>query len=178
MPLQSTLAIPLPSPHGPRLTRSDTRSDGQTREVAFANRSVLIARRLAGIAMHVRVPLSSYQGVVLSLAGAPGGGAVHMVGLKHRDPDLSIPLCEAADAEEIALRWTEWARSLSLPRLVERTPGVLENVDSATLPRPQPRRRGSSVNRRRPRFARRRKMGALKRLAIAYRDEREIICYE
>jgi hypothetical protein len=174
---KSLLARSLTAMGGPQLTRSDSRADGRVREVAFADQSVIIARRLAGIVMRVRVPLSSYEGVELCLAAVPGGAGIHTVGLRHRDPDLSIPLCEAADAEEITRQWTHWAQSLVLPQLVERTPDALETAESVDLA-PKPRRRGSAVARRRTRFGRRRKMGTLSRLTIAYREEREIICYE
>jgi hypothetical protein len=173
--------MPLPSAnevaHGTTLTRTDARSDDQRREIVFRGHSVVIARRVAGIAMRVRVPLASYQGVALLLAEAGAGEAVHKVELKHRDPELSVPLVEAGDATEIAAEWNAWAQSLSLPRLFEEMPGGPRSSDDGKI-LPGPRRRGSLVARRRTRFARRRKMGALQRLAVTYRDEREIVCYE
>jgi hypothetical protein len=167
--------MPLQTAHETALTRSDARSDDRRREVAFRDRSVVIARRVAGIAMHVRVPLASYQGVRLSLAAEREGRALHTIELLHRDPDLSVPLFEAADPRVIAAEWCAWANSLSLPRLFEDFPedSALGHGNSAP-----PRRRGSAVARRRTRFSRRRKIGALWRLAITYRDEREIISYE
>ena len=84
------------------LTRADARADDRRREVAFGNQSVVIARRVSGIAMQVRVPLCSYRGVALSLAEGRDGEAVHRIEILHRDPDLSIPLCEASDAADIA----------------------------------------------------------------------------
>jgi hypothetical protein len=89
-----------------------------------------------------------------------------------------LPLCEASDATEIAAEWSAWAKSLALPRLLEQVGGQLESVDPATAISPAPRRRGSAVAKRRTRFARRRRMGVLQRLATTYRDEREIVCYE
>lgn len=65
---------------------ADARSDDRTRKIAFSSRSVLIARRVAGIAMRVEVPLSCYRGVALSLAAEPETGAVHRIELLHRDP--------------------------------------------------------------------------------------------
>ncbi len=82
MPVQNPAAV----------RTSDARSDDRTREIAFSSRSVLIARRVAGIAMRVEVPLSSYRGVALSLGAEPEAGAVHRIELLHRDPDLSILL--------------------------------------------------------------------------------------
>ena len=176
MPHQNLATTPA---RNDRLTRSDARADDRLREIVFRGPSVVIARRMAGIAMRVRVPLSSYRGVALSVAGEAAGEPLHKLELLHHDPDLTIPLIEAADVMEIAVEWAAWAQSLSLPRLVERTPGKLEAVEEAGAGAlPAPRRRGSAVAKRRTRFARRRKMGALQRLATTYREEREIICYE
>jgi hypothetical protein len=165
MPLQT---------HQTALTRSDARADNRQREIAFRDQSVVIARRVAGIAMHVRVPLTSYRGVRLSLASEREGEALHTIELLHRDPDLSVPLFQAADPRVIAAEWCAWAKSLSLPRLFE------DFSESAAPERviALSRRRGSAVAPRRTRFARRRKIGALSRLATTYHDEREIIAYE
>ncbi|HEX3180059.1 MAG TPA: DUF6101 family protein [Beijerinckiaceae bacterium] len=161
------------------LTRADARADDQRREIAFGNQSVVIARRVSGIAMRVRVPLCSYRGVALSLAEDRDGEAVHRIALLHRDPDLSIPLAETVDLAEIAAEWTAWAEGLALPRLIERAPGEIEAVEAmGPGALPAPRRRGSAVARRRTRFSRRRRMGTPARLAITYRGEREIISYE
>jgi hypothetical protein len=177
MPLQSPLAAETFAREA-RLTRRDARADDSIREIAFRGASVLIARRVAGIAMRVRVPLASYRGVALSVGADGEGEALHRIELIHRDPDLSVPLLEASDAGEIAAEWTAWAQSLALPRLLERAGGQLECVDPTAALAPPPRRRGSAVAKRRTRFSRRRRMGTLERLAVAYRDEREIVCYE
>lgn len=158
------------------LIRVDARADDRCREVAFGPGAVMIARRVSGIAMRIRVPLSSYRGVALWLAE---GRTLHRIELLHRDPDLSVPLGEAADPQEIAAEWTAWADSLALPRLFEGEPCRLEEMRTqcgGLLP--APRRRGSALARRRTRFSRRRRMGALERLATAYRGEREIIASE
>jgi hypothetical protein len=170
------MLMPVQNPAAVRT--SDARSDDRTREVAFSSRSVLIARRVAGIAMRVEVPLSSYRGVALSLGAEPEAGAVHRIELLHRDPDLSILLKETTNSDEIAIEWSAWAETLSLPRLFEPAPMAGDSLDAAAASLPMPRRRGSVVARRRPRFSRRRRMGSQQRLAIAYRAEREIISYE
>jgi hypothetical protein len=157
---------------------SDARSDDRTREIAFRGRSVLISRRVAGIAMRVEVPLASYRGVTLSLGAELEAGAVHTIELLHRDPDLSILLKQTTDSDEIAVEWSAWADALSLPQLFEQAPAAGEPSDPAAPILPMPRRRGSAVARRRPRFSRRRKIGAQQRLAVTYREEREIVSYE
>jgi hypothetical protein len=181
MPLQSQIATKA-SIRDARLTRSDARADGCIREIAFGRSSVVIARRIAGIAMEVRVPLASYRGVALSVAssgeGEGEGEALHRIELLHRDPDLSVPLFEAHDVTEVGGEWNAWAQSLSLPRLLEGAEGQLESFDPAAAISPAPRRRGSAVAKRRTRFSRRRRIGTLQRLAVTYRDEREIVCYE
>jgi len=87
----------LQTAHETALTQYDARADDRRREVAFADRSVVIARRISGIAMRVQVPLASYQGVRLSLASQGEGESLHTIELLHRDADLSIPLFQAAD---------------------------------------------------------------------------------
>jgi hypothetical protein len=167
MPLQTALET--------ALTRTDARSDNRQREIAFADRSVVIARRVAGIAMRVQVPLTSYQGVRLSLGTEGEGATLHTIELLHRDPDLSVPLYQAADPRVIATEWCAWANSLSLPRLFEDFPADCTPGESVFA---APRRRGSAVAKRRTRFARQRKTGAQQRLALSYSGEREIISYE
>ncbi|MBV9394052.1 MAG: hypothetical protein JOZ84_06535 [Methylobacteriaceae bacterium] len=167
--------MPLQTTFGTALTRADARSDDRRREIAFAGRSVVIARRLAGISMRVQVPLASYQGVRLSLGTEREGETLHTIELLHRDPDLSVPLVEAADPRVIASEWCAWANSLSLPRLFEDFPADCSPGESILA---APRRRGSAVAKRRTRFARRRKTGAQQRLAVGYSGEREIISYE
>ena len=166
--------MPLQTVYGTALIRDDARADDRQREVAFGERSVVIARRVAGIAMRVRVPLASYRGVRLSLGAQGEGESLHRIDLLHRDPDLSIPLFQTADTGVLAAEWDSWAKSLSLPLLFEDFPAR----GSEEAPSPAPRRRGSAVAQRRTRFSRRRKLGAPERLAIAYRDEREIISYD
>src|SRR3954447_26049914 len=67
----------LQTAHETALTQYDARADDRRREVAFADRSVVIARRISGIAMRVQVPLASYQGVRLSLASQGEGESLH-----------------------------------------------------------------------------------------------------
>jgi hypothetical protein len=147
----------LQTAHETALTQYDARADDRRREVAFADRSVVIARRISGIAMRVQVPLASYQGVRLSLASQGEGKSLHTIELLHRDADLSIPLFQAADPQMIAAEWCAWANSLSLPRLFKDFPA---DYIPGQIPMPAPRRRGSAVGKRRTRFSRRRKMGA------------------
>ena len=170
------MLMPLQTSHEIALTRDDARADDRRREVAFGERSVVIARRVAGISMRVRVPLASYQGVKLSLGAEEEGAGLHKIELLHRDPDLSVPLFQTTDTKMLAAEWDSWAKSLSLPLIFEDFPARTKEDAPPALP--ASRRRGSTVSQRRTRFSRRRKLGTLQRLAVAYRDEREIISYE
>jgi hypothetical protein len=66
--------MPLQTAFDTALTRADARSDDRRRKIAFAGRSVVIARR---VAMRVQVPLASYQGVRLSLGTEGQGETLH-----------------------------------------------------------------------------------------------------
>jgi hypothetical protein len=87
----------------------------------------------------------------------------YAVELAHRDPDLSVTLCEAEDDADIRAEWRLWARFLGLPTLVEREEGRAEpegaRLGELVVAQRKPRRRGGAMARRRPRFLARRKTG-------------------
>lgn len=146
----------------------DVRADGASRHVAVDGERVSIARRYQGIDMRVAVPVSAYAGVVLRSAVCDKGIA-YEVRLAHRDPDLSVTLCEAADDAEGQSAWRSWAQYLKLPALVE-----AETCEAEPMPWAR-RNRGVSANRR-PRFLTRRKIGAGPMETVHREDE--IISYE
>lgn len=159
----------------------DRRADGGARRVRVTRHDILIARRLAGIAMVITVPTSAYRGVALDVRAAGDGGASYRLSLAHRDPDLDVVLAETRDSGAAAADWRYWASFLDLPRLAG------AEGDLSALERPQdaraktlapPRRQGSATLKRRPRFLSRRKAGDAARLQAVFTDEREIICYE
>src|SRR4051794_41695800 len=121
--------MPLQTAFDTALTRADARSDDRRRKIAFAAR--LVPGRQA-VAWHGRAGRNPAQ-----------------IELLHRDPDLSVPLLEAADPRLIASEWCAWANSLSLPRLFENFPADCAPGES---PVAAPRRRGSAVAKRRTRF--------------------------
>lgn len=144
----------------------DVRADGASRHVAVDQQRVSIARRYQGIDMRVAVPVATYTGVVLR------GGEVC---LAHRDPDLTVTLCEASDDEaEVESAWRTWAQYLELPALVEASAEA--EAGSAGVLSYARRNRGVSALRR-PRFLTRRKVGSAEGLEIVHRED-EIISYE
>jgi hypothetical protein len=84
--------------------------------------------------------------------------------LVHRDPSLSIPLCESNEHEEIASAWQMWSDIFALPQL----------KDTTREPAPR-RRRRNAIRARRPKFLVRRRAGGLLNAAGNYQGEREII---
>ncbi len=160
---------------------ADPRAEGGSRRVTMNARRVLIERRVAGVSMHVGVPARAYAGVALSLHDAPRG-RVCRIQLAHRDADLSVVLHESGEDEAIA-EWKSWARFFSLPRLIEEHDGTLTQVTgmlgAVTLGAGvAPRRRGSAMTRRRPRFLTRRRCGDVSDAPACFSNEREIISYE
>lgn len=142
----------------------DLRADGLRRSVRLNPEQVTIARRLAGMRMKISVPSKSYRGVVLEPAAASRTRRFRLR-LDHRDPDLNVPLFEAADAADVIAEWTGWAQFFALPRLIETSCGGLACLDQgigrvllgASSPE---RRQARTVGARRPRFLARRKTGA------------------
>jgi hypothetical protein len=69
----------------------DARADGGRRMILLAPRCVTIRRRLRGVKMQLLVPVDSYKGIVLSREDHPSG-ALFILRLSHRDPELSVTL--------------------------------------------------------------------------------------
>lgn len=155
----------------------DQRADEGKRQVRVTRSDILIARRFAGIAMMVAVPVRTYRGVALAVEAADGGGAAYRLSLAHHDPDLDVVLTETKDSAAIAADWKYWAAYLDLPRIAEED-GDMQPVGAAKSAGAIARRRNSSVVKRRPRFLARRKHGDLVRCEAVFTGEREIICYE
>ena len=169
---------PRPGFAGPRrIEASDPRADGRRRVVLLARDRVVIARSVAGVFMHIAIAPAAYSGVVLRLSGIDEGVFHYQIRLAHRDPDLSVTLLEADDDSEITAEWRLWAKFLGLPTLVEREEGRPEieapRLGGVATRRPRPRRRGKTINARRPRFLTRRKTGAPRRDSSP-RSEREM----
>jgi len=159
----------------------DRRADEGARRIKVTRHDIVIARRLAGIAMVISVPTAAYRGVALDVRSAGDGGASYRLSLAHRDPDLDVVLAETRDSGAAAADWRYWASFLDLPRLAgaDGEMNALERPrENAGGPLAPQRRQGQETQKRRPRFLRRRKNGDAARLDAVFADEREIICYE
>jgi hypothetical protein len=161
---------------GPTLTQRDRRADTGERRIKMAGEDILISRRVSGIAMMIRVPVSTYRGVALAIRANADGGAHYCLSLAHRDPDLDIVLAETQDGGAIAADWKYWSSTLNLPRLGDEEAETKLCSGEAPL---APRRLGAAtLGYRRSRFARRRKLGVASRAEEVFSGEREIVCYE
>jgi hypothetical protein len=157
------------------VTAPDARAEGHRRQVAVMRDAIAISRRFQGISMNLRIPVRSYQGVVLQVI-EQGSTFLYRVTLQHRDPDLATILEESEDDRIVAAQWRGWARYFGLPALIELEPGDLRGgIESTYVSRR--RRRNHGMARRRPRILTRRRCGKPGGSAI-HRDEREIIAYE
>ena len=76
----------------PAPTQRDRRADAGERRIKMTGGDILISRKVAGISMMIRVPVSAYRGVVLDVRSNAEGGADYRLSLAHRDPDLDIVL--------------------------------------------------------------------------------------
>lgn len=163
------------------LVQRDWRADGGDRRVRVTSSNIHIARRLAGVNMRISVPVPAYQGVLLDLATGPDGVPSYRLLLAHRDRDLDVLLGETPDGWAAAANWAAWADWLGLPRIAPMEMDGATDADaddSRPAAAPVPRRGGSAVSRRRPRFLARRKTGDGARLAAVFSGERVIVSYE
>ncbi len=126
---------------------------------------ISVARKLpSGIPLVLRFPPEAFEGVCVEVsANADTLDTLVTLVLRHRDPQLSVPLATYEDLDEVVADWLSWARALRLPRLMAEPDGRLTVIDQrlgAVDIRPTaPRRRRSVLAKRRPRFLARRKPG-------------------
>jgi hypothetical protein len=126
--------------------------DGQKR-VEIDAEWICIRRRIAGLETWVNVPTQSYRGV--NLRSVAEGGLFEIV-LLHMDASLEIVLTRTADDTDVIALWRDYARTLALPLLVEDNHGRLQPMEDHSVLNPFPRRLGSPLKNRRPRFLARR----------------------
>jgi len=146
-----------------RLVVRDARADGQRRHIELSRERVVIHRGIAGVPMIIKIATRDFEGVSLRLRVSDDAVATFQLVLVHHDSDLTVPLAQAADEADLLADWREWARFFGLPTLVERALGQ-DVPERAALP--SPRRRGSWITSRRPRFLTRRKPGDQARMTI------------
>jgi hypothetical protein len=124
------------------------RSEDGTQRIAFGREFVTIARRIAGLETSVNVPTQSYRGVALQPFGEGGFRIV----MRHADPALDVALAEEPDDAEVIADWRKFGSLTGLPLLVEDAAGRVREIADGRAAQPQPRRYGSPLRRRRPRF--------------------------
>jgi hypothetical protein len=156
------------------------RAIGQVRSLYVIDRERIIVRRptRGGQDLTVSVPVSAYDGISVRMAPAGDGADLRIfVELRHRDPDLTVPLVIADRPEEIVADWRAWGETLDLPLLVVGQDGTVRRADElaarSAVVVPTPRRRRAFLAGRRPRFLRRRKTG--RRGPLEHIAGREII---
>jgi len=137
----------------------DVRADGGVRHIELSREQVILRRAVRGMRMAINVRVSDFLGIAMRQADD-----TRMLVLMHRDPSLSIPLCEISNPETIDETWQLWSDTFALPQL----------GDATREPAPR-RRRHNTVNHRRPRFLVRRRGGGALDSATIHRDEDEII---
>ena len=144
----------------------DSRADGGVRMVRFSQRGVHIERLVAGVKMHLVVPIQTYEGVLLS-CGDHVDPCLYQVSLIHRDEELSIPLHEAIDSPFILTIWRSWAKYFSKPALYRDPANAGQTERHNNIARPRPRRRGPRLSDRRPRFLKRRRCARINMVSHA-----------
>ncbi len=163
-----------------RFPARDAVADGHVRQVEIDRERVVLRRAVRGIRMKVGVPVSSFRGVTLRIAGDDGEPAAVAVTLDHRDAALSIPLLITSDDSEVLAIWKAWSRVLRLPLLLADRDGVVQEpfprMGDVALEKTQlRRRRRGAIKRRRPSILMRRRPGRSLEDADVHRGEREII---
>lgn len=142
----------------------DCRADGGVRSVRLNQRGVRIERLVAGIKMHLAVPIHAYEGVVLT-CDEQADSRLCKVALVHQDPELSVVLHEAPESPAILTVWRSWAEFFSKPALYREAPSSGQR-EPQNIAWPRPRRRGLRLSDRRPRFLKRRRCGCIARISM------------
>ncbi len=157
----------------------DRNRQAATQSVYIDKQQVIVKRRIADdIPLTVIIPTRQFDGIAAEI-GEPGAEqemAARLV-LRHRDPQLCLPLLVDEGMEDIVADWRAWSCYLGLPMVIVNTDGTVRPVNRL-LGRLQicdamPRRMPASVTSRRPRFLVRRKVG--RSSMIAATAGREII---
>jgi Family of unknown function (DUF6101) len=166
------LALPV------RFTASDAAADGRVRHVELHRERVTLRRAVRGMRVALNVPVAMFLGVAIR-AAVEGRDSIEVF-LAHRDPQLAVPLVEAANTDDIIAEWQLWARVFALPLLIAEADGTLRDpfprLGAVRVKRAAPRRRrNTAIKGRHPLFLLRRRPGVTPRVPLVHRDEREII---
>jgi Family of unknown function (DUF6101) len=164
-----------------RFAVADEAADERLRVVDLHRERVVLRRAVGGMRMALNMPMAAFRGVAIRLLGNPDEipTAIAVV-LEHSDSALSLPLFTATDADDIVAEWQSWGRVLALPLLVADADGALREpfarLGALRIEAPTwRRRRRNAIARRRPARHLRRHRGALPKVPVVHRNEREII---
>ncbi len=141
------------------------------KDVGIGVEWICIRRRIADIETWVNVPTSSYRGITLRSVAS---GDLYEVVLLHMDPSLEVILLRTKDDTDIIALWRGYGRMLRLPLLAEDQSGRLQPIADGDNG-PFPRRLGSPLKSRRPRFLACRRPGSLAEGPV-HRGEAAISC--
>jgi Family of unknown function (DUF6101) len=147
-----------------QVTSACLRAEDGLKRVEISADWICIRRRIAGLETRVNVPTQSYRGV--NLRSIAEGGLFEIV-LLHMDASLEIVLTRTADDTDVIALWRDYARTLALPLLVEDNHGRLQPLEDHARLNPFPRRHGSPLKNRRPRFLACRSASSLQAIALA-----------
>lgn len=140
-------------PEPQEVTSACLRAEDGLKRVEISAEWICIRRRIAGLETWVNVPTQSYRGVNLRSVAESG---LFEILLLHMDASLEIVLTRTADDTDVIALWRDYARTLALPLMVEDNHGRLQPLEDHGHLSPFPRRLGSPLKNRRPRFLARR----------------------
>ncbi len=149
----------------------DARADGGIRHIRMSSRGIRIERQVAGVKMHLAVPIHGYEGVVLTFE-EDGDQRLCRIALVHRDPEFTVELHRSPDSPSVLAIWRNWADFFAKPALYR----DMANAGQRQLlgfARSRPRRRGQALGKRRPRFLKRRRCGRWEPADAALRAAQE-----
>jgi Family of unknown function (DUF6101) len=159
----------------------DAGADEHLRDVELHADRVVVRRRVGGIPMALKLPMTDYLGVALRVILPPAAAAETVcLMLEHPDPGLSVPLFVSPDSDDVVAEWQSWSRTLRRPLLVADDDGLLHEpfpcIGQVRLGKAAARRRRRTVMKsRRPSIRWRRRPGIATADPAVHRGEREII---
>ncbi len=149
---------------GARAPAARVQTEDEERRVEIGSEWITIRRDICGIAARVNVPTQSYRGITLRAAR---DGLPFELALTHVDASLEVVIARTEDDSDLIALWRHYGRSLGLPLLAEDSRGRLQAMEARGDDGPFPRRHGSPLKNRRPRFLARRKVGIAGRAVSA-----------
>ncbi len=174
------LARPVDDSQWPIVFQSvDPAADGGARLIELHQDHLVLRRRMAGIAMKLRLEFRAYQGIAVALLDPDGDDEGVAIVLIHADPALSVTLYSAPHIDDVVAEWRRWSSDLGLPMLGTEPEGRLRAaypmlgrlVVGASLKR---RNRRGALKHRRPAVFLRRGAGRPVTNAAVHRGEREM----